>query len=67
MTATEEPKMRIKLITGLATQRRTYDPGTELDWPESEARRFIEAGYAAPVGKPKETMERADARNAEKR
>lgn len=63
MTGTEEKTLRIKLLQGIATQRRTYDPGAEIDWPEAEARRFIELGYATLV----ETMERMAPQKAERR
>lgn len=42
--------MKIKMLTGLTGPQYSLAPGDERDFPDAEAKRLIEAGYAAPVG-----------------
>lgn len=41
--------MIIKMQIGLAGPEYSLSPGDEHDFPEAEAIRLIEAGYAVPV------------------
>jgi len=41
--------MRIVMLVGLAGNAYTLGPGDERDFPDAEAIRLIDAGYAAPV------------------
>ena len=41
--------MKIKMRTGLSGPAYTLNPGDEHDFPDDEAIRFINAGYAVPV------------------
>ena len=54
--------MKIKLLTGLAGAEYVLGPGDERDFPNDEAARLIEAGFAVPVSEPK--TERAVLRSA---
>lgn len=47
--------MKIRLTTSLAGPAYTLSPGDEKDFPEAEAIRLIEAGYAVPAEPEKET------------
>lgn len=47
--------MNIRMTTSLAGPSYVLSPGDEKDFPEAEAIRLIEAGYAVPVGPEKET------------
>lgn len=64
LTKAEPKKMRIKLTQAIAGQRTKSDPktgkptvcgawahdrGSVIDWPEDEAKRFIENGIALPA------------------
>ncbi|MDW9792124.1 hypothetical protein GOB42_15165 [Sinorhizobium meliloti] len=46
--------MRIKMLVGLAGNEYSLSPGDERDFPQNEAIRLIDAGYALPIAK-KET------------
>lgn len=41
--------MMIELLVGLSGPTYSLDPGDRQDFPQSEAIRLIEAGYALPV------------------
>lgn len=41
--------MKIKMRVGLSGPAYTLNPGDEHDFPDDEAIRFINAGYAVPV------------------
>lgn len=50
ITATSEPKtMRVKLLSGLAFDRKSCMPGDVIELPIAEARRMIEKLQAEPV------------------
>lgn len=49
--------MLIKMLVGLSGPTYSLGPGDEKDFPQDEAIRFINAGYAVPVVKPE--IERA--------
>jgi len=44
--------LRIRLRTLLAGPQGIIAPGSEVDWPDAEARELIRAGYAEAVGLP---------------
>lgn len=46
--------MKIKMLVGLAGNEYSLSPGDERDFPQNEAIRLIDAGYALPVAE-KET------------
>ncbi len=41
--------MKIKMLVGLAGNEYSLAPGDERDFPDGEAVRLIEAGYAVPA------------------
>ncbi|WP_455918847.1 hypothetical protein [Ensifer canadensis] len=41
--------MRIKMLVGLAGNEYSLAPGDERDFPDGEAIRLVEAGYAVPA------------------
>lgn len=42
--------MKITILTPITGKQGTFAPGDETDWkPDADARRLVEAGYAAPV------------------
>lgn len=41
--------MRIRMTTGLSGPHYTLSPGDEHDFPDGEAVRLIDAGFAVPV------------------
>lgn len=42
--------MKVKVLTGIATLKRTYNQGDECEWPNDEdAQNLIDAGYLEPV------------------
>ena len=45
--------MKIRMLTGLAGAEYVLGPGDERDFPNDEAARLIEAGFAVPVSEPK--------------
>ncbi len=47
------------MLVGLSGPTITLSPGDEADFPQAEAIRFIEAGFAVPVGE--QTIETAAA------
>lgn len=49
--------MEIKMLIGLAGPEYALSPGDIREFPEAEAARLIQAGYATPVAEPK--VERA--------
>jgi len=56
--------MRVRMVVGLSGPAINLIPGDEADFPEDEALRLVQAGFAEPV-KPK--TERAVKRQAERR
>lgn len=44
--------MRIRLLVGLSGPAYSLGPGDERDFPQGEALRLVEAGYAVPVSEP---------------
>jgi hypothetical protein len=57
--------MKITMLVGLAGNDYALSPGDQRDFPDKEAIRLIEAGYAAPVAD--EKIERAVAQQAPER
>lgn len=49
--------MKIKMLVGLAGNEYSLAPGDERDFPQNEAIRLIDAGYAVPAAE--ERIERA--------
>lgn len=45
--------MKIKLTTSLSGADYCLSPGDEREFPDAEATRLIEAGFAVPVSAPK--------------
>jgi hypothetical protein len=41
--------MKIRMLTGLSGLEYSLSPGDEQDFPNDEALRLVEAGYAVPV------------------
>jgi hypothetical protein len=41
--------MLLRMVVGLAGQTTSLAPGDEADFPQAEALRLIEAGYAVPA------------------
>lgn len=41
--------MKVRMLTGLSGPTYSLTTGDEADFPDDEAIRLIEAGYAAPV------------------
>ncbi|WP_037392835.1 hypothetical protein [Sinorhizobium fredii] len=57
--------MKIKMLVGLAGNEYSLSPGDERDFPQNEAIRLIDAGYALPVAE--EKTERAVSEPAQER
>lgn len=54
--------MLVRLLVGLSGPAYSLGPGDERDFPQEEAVRLIEAGYAVPTsGRVVETTERSPA------
>ena len=51
--------VRIRITSSLATSRRGYKPGEEVDWEAEDAKRLIERGFAVPVKAAKRTATEA--------
>ena len=51
--------MKVRLLTGMAGIDFSHNAGDEIDCNEAEAKRFIQAGIAEAVEKPKSKVERA--------
>lgn len=49
--------MLVRMLVGLSGPAFTVEPGAEIEFPQDEAIRLIEAGYATPVNEQK--IERA--------
>lgn len=49
--------MKIQMVVGLSGNEYSLSPGDVREFPDAEAIRLIEAGYAVPVAE--ETVERA--------
>jgi len=49
--------MNVRMLTGLSGTEVSLSPGDEFDFPDDEALRLVEAGFAVPVVK--EKVERA--------
>jgi hypothetical protein len=41
--------MLVKMLVGLSGPFYTLDPGDEFHFPDDEARRLLDAGFAVPV------------------
>lgn len=54
--------MKIRMLVSLAGNEYSLSPGDERDFPQAEAIRLIDAGYAVPVAEQK--VERAIAQPA---
>ncbi|MDX0318922.1 hypothetical protein [Sinorhizobium meliloti] len=54
--------MKIRMLVGLAGNEYALSPGDEREFPDKEAIRLIDAGYAVPVAE--EKTERAVAQPA---
>lgn len=57
--------MNIRMLVGLSGNEYSLSPGDEREFPDAEAIRLIEAGYAIPVAE--EIVERAVAQPASER
>ena len=59
--------MLVRMVVGLSGPAASFSPGDEAEFPQAEALRLIEAGYAVPVVEAK--IERAvkPTRKVEKR
>jgi hypothetical protein len=57
--------MNIKMLVGLSGNEYSLSPGDERDFPEKEAIRLIDAGFAVPATE--EKVERAVAQLAPER
>lgn len=57
--------MNVKMLVGLSGNEYSLSPGDERDFPEKEAIRLIDAGYAVPATG--EKVERAVAQPAPER
>jgi hypothetical protein len=59
--------MLVRMVVGLSGPAISLSPGDEAEFPQAEALRLVEAGYAVPVAKAK--IERAvkPTRKVEKR
>ncbi|GCA51784.1 hypothetical protein KGO5_04241 [Sinorhizobium sp. KGO-5] len=57
--------MKIRMLVGLAGSEYSIGPGDEREFPDKEAIRLIDAGYAVPVAE--EKTERAVAQPAAER
>lgn len=57
--------MKIKMLVGLSGNEYSLSPGDEREFPDNEAIRLVEAGYAVPVAE--EKTERAVAQPAVER
>lgn len=49
MAQQREQTMRLRANTGITSDRASFARGDEFDWPITEAKRFIERGYATAV------------------
>lgn len=58
--------MLVRMLTGLSGTAFALVPGDEHDFPEAEAIRLIEAGFAAPAA-PSKTERAIDGRTPERR
>lgn len=59
--------MRVRMVVGLSGPATNLVPGDEADFPEAEALRFIEAGFAVPVAEAKVERAVKSNRKVEKR
>jgi hypothetical protein len=59
--------MLVRMVVGLSGPATSLSPGDEAEFPQAEALRLVEAGYAVPVAEAK--IERAvkPTRKVEKR
>lgn len=57
--------MEIRMLVGLAGNEYSLSPGDQRDFPDAEAIRLVEAGYAVPVGE--KEVERAVSQPAPER
>lgn len=52
--------MQVKMTTSMAGPHGVWDPGDTVDFPEREASRLIDAGYAEPVAAKKATRRKKE-------
>lgn len=55
--------MRVRLLTGRATETESWEPGEEIDVPDDEAKRLLENGSAEPVAR--KPADKRETRSAE--
>lgn len=51
-------KIRIRILTSLATMTRTYEKGDVTDWDKGDAQGLFKAGYAEPLPAPEGAKEK---------
>jgi len=54
-----EIEMKIEMLTALSGLEYSYGPGDKPDFPDKEAIRLIDAGFAIPVRKSNKKKEKA--------
>lgn len=59
--------MRVRMLVGLSGPAINLIPGDEADFPQAEALRFVDAGFAVPVAEPKVERAVKPTRKVEKR
>lgn len=61
--------MLVRMVVGLSGLAANLSPGDEAEFPQAEALRLVEAGYAVPVAEAEAKIERAvkPVRKVEKR
>ena len=59
--------MRVRMMVGLSGPTINLIPGDEADFPQAEALRLVEAGFAVPVVEAKIELAVKPARKVEKR
>lgn len=59
--------MRVRMVVGLSGPTTNLAPDDETDFPQDEALRLIEAGYAVPVADAKVERAVKPTRKVEKR
>ena len=59
--------MRVRMMVGLSGPTINLIPGDEADFPQAEALRLVEAGFAVPVVEAKVERAVKPARKVEKR
>ena len=59
--------MLVRMVVGLSGPATSLSPGDQADFPQAEALRLIEAGYAVPVVEAKVERAVKPVRKVEKR